>query len=652
MTAMPTIQANTVAAFALATALGLAMIAGSGLVQAASYPAFADMGSAQAVEIGDRILSWQLPHGGWGKDLPIATTLWTPGRPKSLQQAGGVDLGSIDNGATTTEIRYLAHVYTATGEARFREGALKGIDFLLEMQYPSGGWPQAYPRRGNYSDEVTFNDDAMVRVMQLLREVASGEHPFGFVDDARRAASQRAFDLGIQYILNAQIEVDGRLTAWCAQHDPWTYEPKQGRPYEHPSISGAESVGIIRLLMALPDPDERVRRAILSALLWLDEVRLPDGRWARFYEIGTNRPIFSGRDGIVRYDIMEIEAERRHGYAWYGTWAQELLRRAWSDGTIAGLHASLPDFKIPLVSIVRPAEAMTEAKGDLIVEFGVAAHDPGAITRVVVSVDDEPVYERVFDGVRRDDAAGFRDAIVMDTTQWPDGRRSLEVTVEYAGGRVTRRRAFVVRNEWERRISMRAPEDHGWFGVVDHLRAVDRSDGWEFLVDKTEPPFGITYRLGWSGQSDEYLVWAADGLRYVELVVLSPAPEPRGLRIEVGLDDPDTGERRWQALQYWVVEEQEARGGRMAEDGWRLLRLVAEVSGVVSEPALSPQTPSEPAVEGPVSGQAATVQAGSHPAVVSSQAAVRPGQWLRIVAEAGKAAGPLQLGDLLLRGIS
>ena len=39
--------------------------------------------------------------------------------------------------------------------------------------------------------------------------------------------------------------------------------------------------------------------------------------WARFYEIGTNRPFFCGRDGVKKYSLAEIEHERRIGYAWY-----------------------------------------------------------------------------------------------------------------------------------------------------------------------------------------------------------------------------------------------------------------------------------------------------------------------------------------------
>ena len=47
--------------------------------------------------------------------------------------------------------------------------------------------------------------------------------------------------------------------------------------------------------------------------------------WARFYEIGTNRPMFVGRDGIVHDHLADIERERRLGYAWLGDWPRKLL---------------------------------------------------------------------------------------------------------------------------------------------------------------------------------------------------------------------------------------------------------------------------------------------------------------------------------------
>jgi hypothetical protein len=65
--------------------------------------------------------------------------------------------------------------------------------------------------------------------------------------------------------------------------------------------------------------------------------------WARFYEIGTNRPIFSDRDGVAKHALAEIGYERRNGYAWLGTWPQHLLEReypAWKQRVGAKLAAA------------------------------------------------------------------------------------------------------------------------------------------------------------------------------------------------------------------------------------------------------------------------------------------------------------------------
>ncbi len=53
--------------------------------------------------------------------------------------------------------------------------------------------------------------------------------------------------------------------------------------------------------------------------------------WARHYEIGTNRPIFAGRDGIKEYTLAEIERERRTGSVWYGGWPQGLLDKEYAN---------------------------------------------------------------------------------------------------------------------------------------------------------------------------------------------------------------------------------------------------------------------------------------------------------------------------------
>ena len=146
--------------------------------------------------------------------------------------------------------------------------------------------------------------------------------------------------------------VDGKLTAWAAQHDKTTLEPAKARAYELPSLSGKESVDIVEYLMKIDDPDQRVKNAIRSAVEWLEKTKitgkrlvrknddsLPEGYdrvliedpdagplWSRFYEIGTNKPMFVGRDGIPKSKLSEIEHERRIGYSYIDNYAEDLLQ--------------------------------------------------------------------------------------------------------------------------------------------------------------------------------------------------------------------------------------------------------------------------------------------------------------------------------------
>ena len=47
--------------------------------------------------------------------------------------------------------------------------------------------------------------------------------------------------------------------------------------------------------------------------------------WARFYHIESQRPIFVGRNGIIKYKLSEIEQERRGGYSYIDHYAVELI---------------------------------------------------------------------------------------------------------------------------------------------------------------------------------------------------------------------------------------------------------------------------------------------------------------------------------------
>ena len=306
--------------------------------------------SAEAVRIADNLLLYQRDTGGWAKNVDMATFLTDAQKSELTKQKGETD-STIDNGATYTQLDYLARVYTAKKLDRHKDAFLKGIDYLLKAQYANGGWPQYYPLMPGYYTHITFNDDAMIGVMSLLRDISQNKSTYAFVDQDRRSRAATAIQKGIECILKTQVKVNGKLTVWCAQHDEVTLLPAPARTYELISLSGSESVGVVRFLMAIDKPDARVITSIESAVAWFQAskimgiryVKRPDPAkagalervvirdeaappiWARFYEIDSNRPFFSGRDGIKKYDVSEIEAERRNGYNWYTDAPAKLL---------------------------------------------------------------------------------------------------------------------------------------------------------------------------------------------------------------------------------------------------------------------------------------------------------------------------------------
>ncbi|MBX3426153.1 MAG: pectate lyase [Pirellulales bacterium] len=300
----------------------------------------------EARAVADSVIQYQSPHGGWPKSTNLAQP---PRSPEDVPPPGRGRANSLDNDATTVPMQFLARMTHATGEAKYRDSFLRGVDYLLAAQLPNGGWPQFWPLRNGYYAHITYNDGAMIRVLEVLRDVAHGNTPYEFVDAVRRENAARAVARGVDCILKTQIKQDGRLTAWCAQHDEETLEPTWARAYEPPSLSGAETVGIVRFLMSIDDPSDDVVAAVDGAVAWLrsvqltgwrvDQVVAADGRrerrlvaaaeapplWARFYELETNRPLYLDRDSVFRYDFGELSDERRNGYAYHGTWAAALL---------------------------------------------------------------------------------------------------------------------------------------------------------------------------------------------------------------------------------------------------------------------------------------------------------------------------------------
>jgi len=308
----------------------------------------------------DNMLLFQRGSGGWSKQFKGKAfdynVEFSAAEKSDIAAEAKKDDANIDNGSTAKEIRYLVKTYKKINNPKYLEAAENGIRFLLKAQYKNGGWPQYYPDKSLYRAEVTYNDNAMINSLNVLQDVMLKQNDLDIVKADLIEPSAKAVSKGIECILKTQIKVNDKLTAWCQQYDESTLLPTKARAYELPSISGSESVNIVEFLIKQPNPSEEIKNAINAAVEWLQLVKItgykivdspapgtPKGKdkllvadsssimWARYYEIETNKPFFCDRDGIKKYSIQEIGYERRNGYAWYGTWAKNLLEKEYPD---------------------------------------------------------------------------------------------------------------------------------------------------------------------------------------------------------------------------------------------------------------------------------------------------------------------------------
>lgn len=310
--------------------------------------------TAEATRIGDNLLLYQQTTGGWPKNIDMAKKLSDSEKKKVEAQKTNVKESTIDNRATSTEIIYLSKLYNATGNSRYKDAVMKGMQYLFDAQYDNGGWPQFYPRNKGYYTHITYNDDAMINVMKIMRDASLGKAPFAFFPDSVKQKAKNALDKGIDCILKTQYVQNGKLTVWCAQHDEKTLKPANARAFELASLSGQESDDIVLFLMSLSKPSQAIVNSVEAAVEWFHNteidgykreyfknadgkkdwrlVKCADGEeskplWARFYTLDGNRPFFCDRDGVMKFDVSEIGHERRNGYSWYNSEALKVFKK-------------------------------------------------------------------------------------------------------------------------------------------------------------------------------------------------------------------------------------------------------------------------------------------------------------------------------------
>jgi len=299
-----------------------------------------------AAYVADNLLYYQNGNGGWPKNIDMSLRYGLDASASARDERS-----MIDNSATTTQIRYFAYMLGSWPScAKYTAAFNAGMGFLFNAQYQTnGGWPQAFPLESSYSRHITYNDNAMLHVLQALRDIAYGAALFKFVPADMVAHAATVLQKGVDCVLKTQIIVGGVKTGWCQQHDEITLAPTNARAYELPSESGKEGIQLLGFLMTLDlaradVPRQDIVDAVQAAAAFYDSVKILGTRyvqgtndagmadswieadpaappiWARFYDLDPPfRPFFCGRDGVKKYALAEVEVERRGGYAWYGS---------------------------------------------------------------------------------------------------------------------------------------------------------------------------------------------------------------------------------------------------------------------------------------------------------------------------------------------
>lgn len=306
--------------------------------------------------VAENMLLYQRSNGGWPKQFQKEKVdyhrMLSAAELKELKDGfeSSID-ATIDNNATTKEIRYLCKAYKKSKDSRFLAAAEHGVEYLLNAQYPNGGWPQYFPDFSSYRSEITFNDNAMINALNVLVDVLEGTNELEVINEKYLNRCSQAVQRGLSCIMKLQVRQNGKPTAWCAQYDAKTLQPAKARAYELISLSGQETVGIVRFLMHFENPGEDMQQAINGAIDWFEKVKIvgfkfkevespntPNGKdkmlvadsgnvtWARFYDIENNEPFFCGRDGVRKKNLSEVEHERRMGYSWYNETPVKLIR--------------------------------------------------------------------------------------------------------------------------------------------------------------------------------------------------------------------------------------------------------------------------------------------------------------------------------------
>jgi PelA/Pel-15E family pectate lyase len=317
----------------------------------------------------------QLASGGWDYRIefdPERSKQWYYRRDV---EAGDKDPGrrrntsTFDDDNSQSALRLLMRVDTALGrkDPEVRRAVEYGLARLLEAQYPNGAWPQRYdgerhspaeypvrqaryPKTWSrthpavrYQGHYTFNDNAIRDIILTLLEAHRTYGKPAYLDAARK---------GGDFILLAQMPEPQPV--WAQQYNR-DMEPAWARKFEPPSVASGESAGVARTLLDLYlyTGDAKYLKPLPPAAEWFKRSRLPGGRWARFYELKTNRPLYFNK----RYELVYTDDDLPTHYSFQSEYGIPRLLSDFERVTRDGRDKYLASERRPRTDAARRRDA-------------------------------------------------------------------------------------------------------------------------------------------------------------------------------------------------------------------------------------------------------------------------------------------------------
>ena len=213
---------------------------------------------------------------------------------------------SFDDDQTQSAISFLMALDQEIDRPALTIAIEKALNMMLESQLENGGWPHQYPWQGNYHDYATFNDQGINDCIRVMMEAHSFYQKTEYWESLQKVG---------RFMMISQLPPP--QPGWAQQYNEFL-QPAWARSFEPPAVCPSASVHNLNSLMDLFEYTDQRKylEPIPDALLWLKKSQLPNGKWGRFLELGTNKALYYDRGRIRVESLEELSLERRTGYGY------------------------------------------------------------------------------------------------------------------------------------------------------------------------------------------------------------------------------------------------------------------------------------------------------------------------------------------------